>query len=109
MPGAAPRLKGANAERALVRWLRETGHAPDARRYLAGDGRQPGDIDALPGLCLEVKARDRCAPGGWMIQAESQAAGRLAVVVYHPPGVADPGQWVAMLRFDEFLTLWQDR
>lgn len=41
---AAERRRGADAERAVVNYLRAAGW-PDTRRYLAGDGRQPGDID----------------------------------------------------------------
>jgi hypothetical protein len=104
----APRDKGARSERAFVHWLREHGY-PDARRYLAGDGRQPGDIDAMPGIIFDVKSRAVCKPGTWMLQAEGEAGDRLATVVYHPPGVADPGQWVMMLRLEEFVKLWGDQ
>ena len=51
---AANRKRGARAERSVVEFLRRSGW-PDARRYLAGDGRQPGDIDWHPLVCLEVK------------------------------------------------------
>ena len=54
MNGRANRARGARAEVAVVNWLRDHGY-PDARRYLAGDGRQPGDIDAIPGVSIEVK------------------------------------------------------
>ena len=105
MNGSGRRAKGARAELAFVKWLREHGW-PDARRYLAGDGRQPGDIDALPGVCLEVRHRAECKPGGWMRDAEAEAgAGRLPVVIYHPPGVGDPGEWVAMVRVKELVRL----
>ena len=104
---ASQREKGAVGERQFVKWLRESGRAPDARRYLAGDGRQPGDIDAFPGLVLDVKVRARCEPGTWKRQAETEAGPhRLGAVVYHPPGVSDPGQWIVMLRVEEFLDLW---
>jgi hypothetical protein len=76
---------------------------------LAGDGRQPGDIDAIPGLSLEVRARAVCKPGSWLDGAEKAAGGRLAVVLYHPPGVGDVGDWVAMERFSGFLERWEDR
>ena len=98
------RDKGAKNERALVAWLREHGW-PDARRTLAGDGLQPGDIDAIPGVCVEMRARAECKPGSWMQDAEAQAGGRLPVVVYHPPGIGDPGKWVAMVRVEELAKL----
>ena len=49
--GRANRRRGADAERSVVEFLRRSGW-PDARRYLAGDGRQPGDIDFHPLICL---------------------------------------------------------
>src|SRR5271156_2588884 len=107
MDGRGSRRKGAYKEVQVVNWMRGRG-SPDARRYLAGDGRQPGDIDALPGICLEVKARAECKPGTWMTQAELEAGSRLAVVVYHPPGVADVGEWVGMVRFRQLLHLLED-
>ncbi len=105
MTGRASRTKGAVNERAVVNWLREHGHE-DARRYLAGDGRQPGDIDAIPGLSLEVRARAECKPGSWLAGAEQAAGPRLAVVLYHPPGVGDVGRWIWMERFAGALQRW---
>lgn len=91
---AANRRRGADAERAVVAWLRLHGH-PDARRYLAGDGRQPGDIDAIPGLVIEVKDRqDSCWPT-WCRQARLEARGRAWVVVRRIRGCPDVAQWHA--------------
>ncbi len=95
--GAAPRRKGARAEVALVRWLRVNGW-PDARRYLAGDGRQPGDVDGVPGVCLEVKDQQRHDVAGWLRQTEAEAGPNLPVLVVRPRGVTDPGRWWAVLR-----------
>lgn len=90
--GRANRRRGADAERQVVNYLREHGY-PDARRYLAGDSRQPGDIDAIPGVSIEVKDRARsawplCDPchdhihanpeesyaEGWLIHVEAEYA-----------------------------------
>ena len=102
--GASQRNKGARAERRFVTWLRQ--YYPDARRYLAGDGRQPGDIDAIPTVCFDVKDRADCKPGTWMRQAEAEAGpNRLAVVVYWPPR---DGEWIAMIRVTELLRLLED-
>ena len=51
---AANRRRGADAERAVVNYLRSMGW-DNARRYLAGDGRQPGDVDFAPGVGREVE------------------------------------------------------
>ena len=96
MRGAANRRRGANAERAVVAWLRANGY-PHARRYLAGDGRQPGDIDGVPGVCIEVKDIDpsRSAWPSWRAQVLAEAGGRIPVVVRRTRGVTDVGQWEA--------------
>lgn len=107
--GIAPRRKGANAERQAVNWLRTTGIAPDARRYLAGDGRQPGDIDAIPGVCLEVKAAERPQLGLWLAQADDECQGRLPAVWCRLRGTTDPGAWPLVLRARNFFPLLEDR
>lgn len=93
MTGAARRRRGANAERAVVTWLRHNGW-PDARRYLAGDGRQPGDIDAIPGVCIEVKDRAESRWPTWLRQAVAEAGPhRIAAVVRRTRGVPDVARW----------------
>lgn len=91
---AANRTRGANAERAVVAWLRTNGF-PDARRYLAGDGRQPGDIDAIPGVAIEVKDRERSAWPTWQWQTVTGARGRIPVVVRRTRGTPDVALWEA--------------
>lgn len=86
------RARGARAEVNVVNWLR--GHGwPEARRYLAGDGRQPGDIDAIPGLCIEVKDRSQSSWPAWCRQAETEAGGRAWVVVRRHRGHPDVAAW----------------
>lgn len=95
MTGAASRRRGADAERKVVNWLRDNGY-PDARRYLAGDGRQPGDIDAIPGVVIEVKDVAASAWPSWCTQAALQAGpDRLAIVVRRTRGLPDVGLWLA--------------
>lgn len=95
MTGAANRRRGADAERSVVTYLRTHGW-PDARRYLAGDGRQPGDIDAIPGIVIEVKDVAASAWPTWCRQAEAQAGlHRAWIVVRRTRGTRDVGQWGA--------------
>ena len=108
MSGSRSRNKGARAERAVVAWLRQNGY-PDARRYLAGDGLQPGDIDAIPAVCLEVKSQARYDLPGWLRQTITEAGpDRLPVLIVHPNGVADVGDWWAICRLSDFLPLLAD-
>lgn len=93
MTGAANRRRGHDAERAVVNYLRNNGW-PDARRYLSGDGRQPGDIDFHPLICLEVKDVAASAWPTWCRQAAAEApTGTVPVVVRRTRGVPDPGLW----------------
>lgn len=107
-----PRRKGAQAERDLVSWLR--GHGwPHARRYLAGDGRQPGDIDGVPGACLEVKNAERVQLTAWLAQVDLEAyqaqpyapLAPVPFVVVRLPRVVDPGQWAVVTRVRELPRL----
>lgn len=67
---------------------------PHARRYLAGDGRQPGDIDFHPDVCLEVKDVAQSRWPTWRAQALTEARpGQLVVVVRRVRGVTDVGRW----------------
>ena len=99
--GSAERRRGADAERAVVRYLRGREH--EARRYLAGDGRQPGDVDWHPLVCLEVKDRASSSWPSWCRQAVAEAPeGTVPAVVRRTRGIADPGAWEC--RVD--ATLW---
>lgn len=121
---AANRRRGADAERAVVAFLRDNGY-PDARRYLAGDGRQPGDIDGVPGLCIEVKDVAASSWPTWCRQADAEAGGRTWVVVRRKRGNPNVAEWpcIAATRwetwrlgarsgliepFGEFMAWWRD-
>lgn len=106
MTGAASRRRGADAERAVVNWLRDNGY-PDARRYLAGDGRQPGDIDAIPGVVIEVKDVAASAWPSWCTQADNAAGpDRVAIVVRRTRGNRDVGAWSARWRAPQSAAWW---
>ena len=101
---AANRNRGARAEVAVVNYLRAQGCWPDARRYLAGDGRQPGDIDWHPLICLEVKDVAASAWPTWCRQAAAEARpGMVPVVVRRTRGVPDVGQWPVRVSWLEAL------
>lgn len=90
---AANRARGARCEVAVVNYLRTVGW-PYARRYLAGDGRQPGDIDWHPLVALEVKDRAQSSWPSWCRQATAEAReGMVPVVVRRTRGVTDVGAW----------------
>lgn len=101
------RRKGADAERRVAAWFRHHGW-PDARRYLAGDGRQPGDIDGVPGVCVEVKDCAKHAIPAWLRQVEAAAGANLPVLIVKERGNPNPGQWWAVMRLDRFADLFDE-
>ena len=105
MTGAASRRRGASTERMVVDYLRAHGW-PDARRYLAGDGRQRhlGDVDAIPGVAVEVKDRSGSQWPTWLRDVEDGNE-RVTVVVRRVRGNPDVGQWPAVVgSVDDWLT-----
>jgi hypothetical protein len=105
---ASQRRKGADAERDAVNWLRSHGY-PDARRYLAGDGRQPGDIDAIPAVTIDVKDVATLAIPAWLNQVEAEAGPRrLPLLWIRRPRLTDPGDWWAITRMRHLLPLLGD-
>jgi Holliday junction resolvase len=100
--GAANRRRGADAERAVCAYLRQHGF-PDARRYLAGDGNQPGDIDFAVGVTLEVKDRAQSAWPSWRAQALTEARpGDIVAVVRRTRGVPVVGLWPCQVPWDHW-------
>ena len=96
MTGKASRDRGARAERAVVNYLRTWW--PDARRVLAGDGRQDCDVTFHPRVSLEVKDVAANAWPSWCRQAVEQSKpGTIPMVVRRTRGVTDVGRWVVRL------------
>jgi hypothetical protein len=105
MTGAANRRRGADAERAVVNYLKAQGFT-NARRVLAGDGHQHSDIDGIPGVSIEVKDRTSSSWPAWRLQAVTQARpGDTVIVVRRVRGVTDVGQWEAHILEDDWWTL----
>jgi hypothetical protein len=103
--GRSNRNRGARAEVQVVNYLRTWW--PDARRYLAGDGRQPGDIDCHPLLVIEVKDCARSAWPTWCRQAAAAAPpGTVPVVVRRTRGVTDVGLWECRSEIIADRPLW---
>lgn len=102
---AANRERGAAAERAVVAWLRANGW-PDARRTLAGDGRQDTDVAGIPRTAVEVKDRAKPAVPSWQRQAVAAATPdtALVVVVRRLRGTPDVARWPSCWTLDAGLT-----
>jgi hypothetical protein len=98
MTGRSSRDRGARAERAVVTYLRNNGW-PDARRHHGADGRAPGDIMGIPGVCIEVKDRASSAWPTWRAQLLDECpAGDVPILVRRVRGVGDVGLWDAEMN-----------
>ena len=66
--------RGYRTQKVVADWLRENGwpHATST-----GAGRQGADVENVPDLAIEVKARADFAPVAWVKQARATAEGRL--------------------------------
>lgn len=102
--GSRNRRRGADAERQVVNYLRTVGW-PDARRTLAGDGRQPGDVSFEPGIHLEVKDRAQSAWPSWRAQAVAECAQRVPVVLRRERGNPRVGEWRCDVRVHDWAAL----
>ena len=102
MSGAASRTRGANAERAVVNYLKQQGW-PQARRVLAGDGHQHSDIECWSGISIEIKDRSSSAWPSWREQAITQARPEdVVVVMRRTRGITDVGRWPAQMPQDDY-------
>lgn len=108
MTGAASRRRGADAERAVVNYLRANGF-PGARRHHGADGLAPGDIDGVPGVCIEVKDRASSAWPSWRMQLLLETDGDISILVRRTRGVPDVGLWVAEMPFPDWLWIHYQR
>jgi hypothetical protein len=96
--GRSNRNRGARAEVQVVNHLIEHGF-PDARRVLAGDGRQPYDVVWHPLIALDVKDWAKPSWGVWCRQAAAAAPpGTVPVVVRRTRGNPDVGMWECRVR-----------
>lgn len=87
------RSKGTAFETKVVRFLNGAGFA--ARRVVQHGSNDHGDIHIgdVPDVVIEAKNHRRFDFGGWLRQAEREAANankKVGIVVAKRPGIADP-------------------
>jgi hypothetical protein len=113
MGGVMSRDRGIRLQNALAAYLKAWWPAAES----AGSGRPGRDVLNTPGVWWECKteADGEHRPGQFMRQAVKGAAGDLPaaegdlpVVVWFPPGAADPGKAIAMLPLPELMMLLTD-
>lgn len=75
----------------------------------AGAGRQGEDILNVPTISIEVKARADFQPLAWIKQAESNAAGKLPMVIMRCNGQGeDVGEYLAFVKVKDIMPILAD-
>lgn len=102
--GAMQRRKGANAEREVVKLLRQRGFKAQRTAQLQSgkvvDSTAP-DVTCVPGVHLEVKRQERILVEEWCRQAEGDCGENVPVVVWRRS--AQP--WRVTLPLSDYLDL----
>lgn len=116
--GRANRRRGADAERAVCKWLRANGfpHAERAVRtgFTAADRSvaDHGDITGTPGIVWQVKDVKRSSIPTWLMETAAQrlaAKADAGVLVYRVRGCADVGGWRGWLLGGNGLLVVSDQ
>jgi hypothetical protein len=72
----------------------------------AGAGRQGEDILNIPTISIEVKARSDFQPLAWIKQAETNANGKLPMVVMRCNGQGeDAGEYLAFVKVKDIMPI----
>jgi len=91
--------KGSAAELAVAKWLRKLGWI-HAERSRAGWQDDRGDIDGLPGICIEVKAEKKIDIPGYLRELEVEMANAKAwtgTVIIKRRGSTNVDDWYAVM------------
>ena len=91
--------KGSAAELAVAKWLRKLGWI-HAERSRAGWTDDRGDIDGLPGICIEVKAEKKIDIPGYLRELEVEIANAQAwtgTVIVKRRGSMNVDDWYAVM------------
>jgi hypothetical protein len=72
----------------------------------AGAGRQGEDILNIPTISIEVKARSDFQPLAWIKQAETNANGKLPMVIMRCNGQGeDAGEYLAFVKVKDIMPI----
>jgi len=91
--------KGSAAELAVAKWLRKLGWV-HAERSRAGWTDDRGDIDGLPGICIEVKAEKKFDLPGYLRELEVEMENAKAwtgTVIIKRRGSMNVDDWYAVM------------
>ena len=97
----ARKHRGMRSQKVVAEWFQKSGF-PYAES--AGAGRSGSDVIGVPGLKIEVKARNAFSPLAWLKQAKTAPGEGLPFVVFRcdGQGEANVGEWAVLARLDDF-------
>lgn len=100
--------RGYKTQRLLAERWRLNGIAPYGKAV--GAGEAGNDILDVPGLAVEVKARDTVSLPAALRQAAASGGTDLPIVVWRHNGQGEGsmGEWTVSMSLDSFEQLWQD-
>lgn len=101
------KAKGSQAERDVVKYLKENGFQYADRR-LAGATLDKGDISGIPGVTFEIKNHATMKLSEWLDELSVEMTNDGAwtgVVVHKKKGQGNPGNWYATAPFHVWLEL----
>jgi len=108
MPSQHRKHRGYRSQKVLAMYLAEHGF-PYAES--AGAGRSGTDITGTIGIDWEVKARKDFSPGATIKQLKDRHNGKdlpVAVLRLNGQGEASVGEWVTLLRVEDFVQLLRE-
>ena len=91
--------KGSAAELAVAKWLRKLGWV-HAERSRAGWTDDRGDIDGMPGVCIEIKAEKKFDLPGYLRELEVEMENAKAwtgIVIIKRRGSMNVDDWYAVM------------
>lgn len=99
--------KGSAAELAVAKWLNRLGWV-HAERSRCGWSDDRGDIDGIPGVCIEVKNEKRIDLPGYLRELEVEMKNAKAwagAVIVKRRGSSDPADWYAVMPAQKWAEL----
>lgn len=99
--------RGYKTQRIIAARWRNNGMAPYAKAI--GPGEQGNDVLDVPGLKVEIKARDAVSFPAALKQADSGEGDGLPIVIARHNGQGEKSldQWTVTLRLIDFELLWK--
>ena len=91
--------KGSSADLAVAKWLNKLGWT-QAERSRAGWTDDRGDIDGMPGVCIEVKNEKRIDLPGYLRELDVEMTNAKAwtgAVIVKRRGSTDVNDWYAVM------------